>query len=192
MPPGKHTLQTIDTILLGLLSRQRMHGYDLFKELARLEGIGMIWRIKQSLVYAILDKLEREGLLEGQRVQGETRPDRKEYQLTPAGKEVFLQWACHPVQHGREMRQDFLARLYFARFISHKTALDLLEGQRSACKHWLEDFDVAYSKMNNDQTFEKLVIQFRIQQTDAMLKWLDTCQNQLMQEIDYEQTNSGN
>ena len=191
MPPGKHPLQTIDTILLGLLSRQRMHGYDLYKELARLEGIGMIWRIKQSLVYAILDKLEREGLLEGQRVQGETRPDRKEYQLTPAGKEVFLQWACHPVQHGREMRQDFLARLYFARFISHKRPWICWRGSAQPVSTGWKTLMLAYSKMNNDQTFEKLVIQFRIQQTDAMLQWLDTCQKQLMQEKDHEQTNTG-
>ena len=186
MPPRKHSLQTMDTILLGLLSRQRMHGYDLYKELARLEGVGMVWRIKQSMVYAILDKLEREGLLEGQRVQAETRPDRKEYQLTPAGIAVFLQWVSHPVQHGREMRQDFLARLYFARFISQKAVMDLLGEQHSACKEWLEDFDAAYSKLNDEQTFEKLVLQFRIQQTDAMLKWLDTCENQLMQEKDDE------
>ena len=191
MSPRKNSLQTIDIILLGLLSRQRMHGYDLYKELTRLEGVGMIWRIKQSLVYAILDKLEREALLEGQRVQAETRPDRKEYHLTPAGNEVFYQWVSHPVQHGREMRQGFLARLYFARFISNRAVLDLLDGQRSACKQWLVDFNLAVSKMNDDQIFEKLVIQFRIQQTEAMLKWLDTCQNQLIQEKDDEQTNIG-
>jgi PadR family transcriptional regulator, regulatory protein AphA len=182
MPPRKHSLQTMDTILLGLLSRQRMHGYDLYKELARLEGVGMVWRIKQSMIYAILDRLEREGLVEGQRVQAETRPDRKEYQLTPAGKAVFLKWVSNPVQHGREMRQDFMARLYFARFVSQKTVMNLLTEQHSACKQWLEDFDAAYSKLNDDQIFEKLVMQFRIQQTEAMLKWLDSCSNQQLPE----------
>ena len=180
MPSRKHPLQTIDTILLGLLYRQRMHGYDLYKELARLEGVGMIWRIKQSMVYAILDKLEREALLVGQRIQAETRPDRKEYQLTPAGKEVFLQWVSHPVQHGREMRQDFLARLYFAQLVNPETTQELLEGQTDACRQWLESFNQSILELNENQTFEKLVIQFRIQQTEAMLKWLDSCSNQLI------------
>lgn len=179
MSPRQRSLQTIDNILLGLLSQKPMHGYDLYKELARLEGVGTVLRVKQSLLYAILDNLEKQGLLSLQWIQGETRPDRKEYQLTLPGKTQFLAWVSQPVRHGRDMRQDFLARLYFAQQTSPQTAQKLLDGQASACRGWLDGFETAWAGFEKGQTFEKLVLQFRIQQTQGMLQWLDYCKNEL-------------
>ena len=99
MSPRKRIRQTSDYILLGLLSRQPMHGYELHKEIILLEGIGMVWRIKQSQLYALLEKLENESLLTAELVSGEMRPDRKEYHLTPLGEEVFQAWVNDRIQH---------------------------------------------------------------------------------------------
>jgi len=50
-----------------------MHGYDLDKEIATREGIALIWSITQSRLYALLDKLETQGMLTSTLVPGEAQ-----------------------------------------------------------------------------------------------------------------------
>ncbi len=53
----------MEYILLGFVAQGPIHGYDLHKKIGEPQGIGLIWRIKQSQLYALLDKLEKDGLL---------------------------------------------------------------------------------------------------------------------------------
>jgi PadR family transcriptional regulator, regulatory protein AphA len=114
MSPRKDSPLTIEYLLLGLLDQGPNHGYHLYKELDRFEGVGLVWHIKQGKLYALLDRLETEGLLEAKLISNQEYPPRKEYSLTEHGKMVYQNWMQSPVNHGREMRQDFLARYYFA------------------------------------------------------------------------------
>lgn len=101
-----------ECIVLGMLARGPAHGYDLF---ARLTGeLGPVWRMGQSQVYALLGRLERDGLVRHRRVGQSTRPDRKRYSLTPAGRKLYRQWAHTPVTRVRDLRLEFLGKLHFA------------------------------------------------------------------------------
>ena len=53
---------SLEHILPGLLCLGPAHGYDLYKKINNFEGISLVWHIKQSLLYAVLDKLEIEWL----------------------------------------------------------------------------------------------------------------------------------
>jgi DNA-binding PadR family transcriptional regulator len=170
---------TIEFALLGLIHEKPMHGYDLHKELQSLDGIALIWKIKQSQVYAVLDKLENEGLLFSRMVVGEVYPQRREFYLTAPGKEALKEWRETPVEHARDVRQEFLARLYFAEKCSQAAALALIARQERVCEGWLASLVEQLAALDENQRYERFVFHFRIEQIRGMLVWLDLCKRDL-------------
>ena len=166
---------SLEYILLGFLCQAPIHGYDLYKKINNFEGISLVWHIKQSQLYALLDKLEEDGLLTSNIVPGEGHLMRKEYQVTSVGRQSFLAWVACPVSHGRDMRQEFLAKLYFAQKSGVEAGLELVEEQKTLCAEWLSSLHISYSKTTDDQRYERMIFQYRITQTQAMLEWLDYC-----------------
>jgi PadR family transcriptional regulator, regulatory protein AphA len=183
MSPRLSVPLTHEYILLGLLNQHPMHGYDLHKEIASREGIAAIWSVKQSQLYALLDKLEAQGLLTSTLVPGEAHPSRKEFKLTEAGQGALAAWMQNPVRHPREMRQDFLARLYFASQTSAQAAAHLIHQQQVECRDWLHGLQQREQDLGEDRFYERIVYDFRITQITGMLEWLSSLEKKLMQKL---------
>jgi DNA-binding PadR family transcriptional regulator len=166
---------SLEYILLGFLCESPIHGYDLHKKISQFEGISLVWHIKQSQLYALLDRLEADGLLTSSLIPGEAHLLRKEYQVTPLGRQSFLAWVTCPVGHGRDMRQEFLAKLYFAEKSGAGAGLELIEEQKVVCGEWLSSLHSRFANSGEDQRYERMIFQYRISQTQAMLEWLDYC-----------------
>lgn len=170
---------TIEYALLGFLYRQPMHGYEIHRQLLAQEGLGLVWRLKQSQLYALLAKLERQGYITTTLQPQDTRPPRKMLQLTAAGREAFLQWLQTPVPQGRKMRLEFMAKLYFIHKVKPAAVTTLLDGQRQVCREWLARLQTQADAWTSERPFEWLVYQFRLGQVEAMLHWLDVCERTL-------------
>ena len=166
---------SLEYILLGFIFENPIHGYDLYKKISDFKGISLVWHIKQSQLYALLEKLEDEGLLTSNLIPGEAHLIRKEFQITPTGKKTFLTWISSPVTHGRLMRQEFLAKLYFAQKSGVEDFMGLIEAQKTVSAEWLSNLQVSYSKTTDGQHYERMIFQYRISQIQAMLEWLDYC-----------------
>lgn len=166
---------TLEFILLGLLEQQAMHGYDLFKTLKSLNGLSAVWHVNQSQMYAILDKLKKMDYLSTVEVPGEAHPMRKEFHITSVGKSHLRAWMTSPVIRGRDMRQEFLAKLYFAAKSGKDTALELIRIQHETCSEWLAVMQSGLTELGETSTYEKMVLKFRIFQTEGMIAWLDYC-----------------
>lgn len=164
---------SLEYILLGFLFQAPIHGYDLFKKISQLEAISLVWYVKQNQLYALLDKLKENGLLTSNIVPGEVHLMRKEYQITAAGRRTFLEWVTSPVRHGREMRQEFLAKLYFAQRSGFLVSLELIEEQKAVCTEWLDNLQATLSTLSDDRLFERILFSYRISQIQAMLTWLE-------------------
>jgi PadR family transcriptional regulator, regulatory protein AphA len=180
MSPRPSNPLTYEYILLGILEKQPMHGYDLHKEVAALQGISLIWSVKQSQLYALLDKLETQGLLNSTLVPGEAHPQRKEFKLSSAGHDALHTWMQTPVSHTRDMRQEFLARLYFAKRTGKAPALHLIRAQAEVCQGWLVSLQHQADELEDDLTFEQWIFEFRISQVQAVMNWLDRCERKLI------------
>jgi len=170
---------TIEHALLGFVYQQPRHGYEIHQQLMAEDGLGLVWRLKQSQLYALLTKLEQQGYLTASLEPQDTRPPRKMLQLTTAGKEAFLAWLQTPVPQGRKMRLEFMAKLYFGRRLAPAAAITLLDGQRDICREWLASLQTQANALASERPFEWLVFQFRMGQVEAMLNWLDVCEQAL-------------
>jgi len=97
--------------LLGALMSGPRHGYEIRSVLRK--GLGATWHIPTSQLYAQLKRLEERGDLRSSLEAQETRPSRRVFELTEAGRNAFLSWVLAPVHHVRDLRVEFLAKLFF-------------------------------------------------------------------------------
>jgi DNA-binding PadR family transcriptional regulator len=168
---------TIEHALLGFLLEEPMHAYEMHQQLHEADALGLVWRIKQSQLYALLARLEDVGYLTTVTAPQETRPARKMLHLTPAGRAAFERWRETPVQHGRDLRQEFLAKLYFAQREGHGCVQRLVGAQRALNQRilamWQGRVDAA------TLPYARLVYEFRCSQVRASSDWLDRCEELL-------------
>jgi PadR family transcriptional regulator PadR len=81
----KHELLTsnIDSLLLSMMKRKSMYGYQIIKELeGRSQGY---FKFKEGTLYPALHRLENSGLIEGKWQVLENGQSRKYYYLTAKG-----------------------------------------------------------------------------------------------------------
>jgi len=161
--------------LLGLLMRGPMHGYELYRQYER--GIGQVWRAGISQVYGLLKDLEEAGQVEARVEQQESRPARKIYSLTPAGRQAFKHWVRQPVANTRDIRVLFLAKLYFLRQLGLDGLGELVEAQKAICRERAEGIATRAAELSPDE-FENLVLGFRHHQLEAIIEWLEGCCSQ--------------
>lgn len=168
---------SIELGLLGFLRRGPAHGYALHQTLADPAGLGTVWRIKLSQLYALLGKLEEAGYVTASLEPQENKPPRKVFALTEDGACAFLAWVRRPVGHGRALRLEFLVKLYFARQEGAAVAEQLLAAQRRECDGWLAAEQARVdAETAGGRQYSTLVHQFRQGQIEAMLNWLDQCE----------------
>jgi PadR family transcriptional regulator, regulatory protein AphA len=165
----------LEHALLGLLREHPMHAYEMHLQLLRTEQLRLVWHLKQGHLYALLAKLEAEGYLASTTEAQGTRPPRKMLRLTPRGETSFAAWMATPVEHGRDFRQEFLAKLYFATDDGPARVTELLTRQRQACHRWLGELHAQDEALSAGRPFEQLVVRFRMGQIEATLRWLEEC-----------------
>lgn len=163
-------------VLLGLLTRKPMHGYELHQFFAPPSPLAQIWYLGISQMYKLLRELEEQGHVEVSVEPQEARPDRKVYHVTASGREAFLHWLQTPVDGIRLMRVEFLGKLYLARTLDPEIVERVIDLQAEACRASLRDLWDAMSRPG----FEDLVLRFRAGQIEAALEWLDYCRHALL------------
>jgi PadR family transcriptional regulator, regulatory protein AphA len=171
---GQHTSShSVEYCLLGLLDEGPKHGYELHRELSRKTGLGLVWTVKQAQLYAILAKLEAEGLIAAELVAQGGRPPRKVFHLTAEGRKAYEAWTSSPASR-KDFKLDFLAKLYFARRSGGASAQALIDVQRELCGDWIGELRSRFETCEAG-SLDALVYRYRIGQLEATLTWLDEC-----------------
>ena len=93
----KHAMEHTELVVLHLLSREDMYGYQMIAELER--KFDKTFSMKEGTLYPILRGLENEGAVESYTDQTEGGRKRKYYHLTEKGKkqlaEETQQWRAY-------------------------------------------------------------------------------------------------
>jgi DNA-binding PadR family transcriptional regulator len=157
----------VELALLGFLRHGPSHGYEIYHQLSRASELRVVWRMKQSRLYALLGRLEEQGLLRATLEPQETKPPRKVFHLTAQGEAAYREWLEQPVDQPREMRLAFMLKLYFAMQEGGEPTLRLIERQRTVCAEWLEVQAGA-----SDEPFIRAVRGYRRAHIGAIRDWL--------------------
>lgn len=170
-----HISLATEIALLGFPRREPLHGYEIYRRLNEMPELRAVWRMKQGRLYALLARLEEEGLLQATHEPQDNRPPRKVFHLTPTGETVFNQWLTEPVGLPREMRLDFMLKLYFAMWEDPSIITELLRRQQVVCADWLasqQKKDVAGS------TYLAFVRRYRYGHIESIQNWLTMLANE--------------
>jgi DNA-binding PadR family transcriptional regulator len=96
--------------LLGILSYHQMTGYEVKQFFD--SSVQHFWNAELSQIYPTLKTLEELGFVEKHVEHQESRPNRKVYDLTEAGREEFLRWVRNPASPA-DLRDPFLIKVFF-------------------------------------------------------------------------------
>ena len=119
---------TLRYILLGLLSKKKMTGYELNQSFKN--EIGEFWQAKHSQIYPELAKMEEQGIIQHQvEITGE-KLEKKVYELTEEGKEQLAEWIHTPTNELPVNRDEFVLKLYFVKDVNDPAIVEINQQQR--------------------------------------------------------------
>lgn len=156
-----------ELLLLGLLRRQDMHGYQLHEFIN--QNMASCIDLKKPTAYYLLDRMAEDGWITVSAVQEGSRPARHVYQLTPEGEAHFQRLlrenlaAYHPVRFAGDIGLVFLDALPPAE------QRGLLEQRRAALQLELDRAQTAPYHAGSSQW----VIEHLTRHLHTELDWLD-------------------
>lgn len=127
------------------------------------------------MLYHHLKKLERNAWVTTEVEPQGSRPPRQVHTLTDSGRSEVDNWLAEPVQRTREIRLDFLVKLYFIRRLAPESAPALIDRQRVILAGALTRLrnQIATGTDGEDAGFTRDVLDLRLRQTQAAIDWLD-------------------
>jgi DNA-binding PadR family transcriptional regulator len=162
-------------MFLALLAGQPGYGYELRQTLEHEFG-ALLPALNAGQIYSTLARLERDGLVVGESVPGDSRRKRV-YELTEAGRAVLAAWIETPVP-GTRLKDEFFMKfavVVSARLAEPKTVLD---GQRREYLQSLRDLD-ALLAANGKSAAAELLVEGAVLHAKADLEWLDLIEQRL-------------
>ena len=116
---------TLRYVILGLLSKEAMAGYDIKKA---FEGeIGDFWYSNHSQIYPELNRMEQEGLISGHEEIVGSKLTKKKYNITDAGKNLFSEWLRESLNSLPPTRDEFAMKVYFMDSADNPLLADLFD-----------------------------------------------------------------
>ena len=129
---------SLDHAILGFLNYQPFSGYDLKKIFDTT--VRHFWPADQSQIYRTLGRLTEEGFVKMETVEQTSRPDRKVYHITPAGRRELTDWLVGPPPLD-PTRSSALVQVFFAGQLSDGELLSKFESFAAMIGGILKLFD---------------------------------------------------
>jgi DNA-binding PadR family transcriptional regulator len=167
----RQEVSTTEGAVLALLATEGEHsGYELAYLAER--ALGHVWSPARSGLYATLPRLAAKGLLESRPVVQATRPDKRLYRISAAGREALSAW-LEGVQPGG--RDTFFLKLFAGRLTTPDVLRAQLEQFRSdgeARLAVLREMEAANTNRGHDW-FHRHLLVYGIRRAELELAWAD-------------------
>ena len=164
--------------LLALLNEGPRHGYQLKTEFE--QATGGVWPLNVGQVYTTLDRLERDGLVDAAEDGGQ-----KTYRITVDGLAALGAWWEAVPSDDPPPRDELMLKVLMGIEHGREHALKVLTRQRSALLALLQsrrrDAKAAVTG-NGEALAARLVLDALMVRAEADLRWLDLCEQRLMNE----------
>jgi DNA-binding PadR family transcriptional regulator len=149
-----------------------------------------MWGAVHSQIYHELRRMNDLGWVEMEREEQESRPDRKVYSITPAGREALTSWQAQPASV-LQLRDELLLKILFGSFASHDDLVANLK--KSIAEHEMRLLNYRqnlqyiptrgeriqegrrrnpYTGVGEGDPFFTLIARFAIEFENTYLRWL--------------------
>jgi DNA-binding PadR family transcriptional regulator len=162
-------------LFLALLSGEHAHGYELKRALEQEFG-SLLPALNAGQIYTTLARLERDGLVVGEAVLGDSRGKRL-YRLTDAGRMMLAEWLDTPAS-GRGLKDEFFMKLIVASSAGLARPEKLIESQRREYLQSLRDLN-GVLEANGKGPAAELLVEGAILHLKADLEWLELIERRL-------------
>ena len=175
--------------VLGLLAFWGpLSGYDLKRLFDHV--LAPMWGAAHSQIYHELRRMNDFGWVAMEREEQESRPDRKVYTITEAGRDALSSWQAQPAGV-LQLRDEMLLKILFGSFASHD---DLVANvKKSIAEHEMRLLNYRqnalyipargehiktghrhnpYAGTGEEDPFFKLIARFAIELENTYLRWL--------------------
>lgn len=160
--------------LLAMLAGQPAHGYALKSNFE--SSTAGVWPLNAGQVYTTLSRLERDGLVAS--VDGDD-PERRAWQITPAGLDTLAAWYETPVDD-RATRDELVIKVLVALAAGERDMRRVLQIQRTATMKRLQEY--TRHKIELDPGTELpgvLMLDALILRAETEIRWLNLCEQRL-------------
>lgn len=148
--------------LLGFLNYIPMTGYDLKQFMD--SSTAHFWHAKQSQIYMTLKTLEEEGLIGSVVEEQQSRPDRRVYTITEAGRADLLAWLNSPLVETEKTKSALMLRLFFSARLDREALIAELRVQQGLHRRQAETY-----RTETRATIEGIAARNPEMQMDAVL-----------------------
>jgi DNA-binding PadR family transcriptional regulator len=161
-------------VVLALLAKEPAHGYQLRARLR--EALGPLGdEMNAGQIYVTLTRLEKAGMVTSERAAGlPDRPDRKVYELTPAGQQRVADWLAE-VTWPRVAPAEFHFKLVAAAAARLADPIAIVDAQRRELLRRLRDAQRA-AMDEPDGSGVALLLEGLVLRLQADLRWLEACE----------------
>ena len=175
--PAVAELTTTEAAVLALLQLEGEHsGYELQKLAAK--SIAHVWSPARSGLYAVLPRLERDGLVSSRPVSQATRPAKQLYTITAAGTGALHAWLTR-VEPGATA--NFHLKLFLGGLTTPDVLLRHLEQLREDIDARLERYrEIEETNTNRGHDwYHRHMLVFGIERAEHELAWVDRLERAL-------------
>ncbi len=125
----------LDLLILGLLMKQPMHGYEIHQKLSSEEMEQWV-DIGFTSIYHALSRLKKSGLVV-ETIDRSSNKQKSIYRLTPSGREAFMEKLRCALADQRKLILDYNVPLYFINNLTPTEASMALRIRESFLRSWL-------------------------------------------------------
>lgn len=168
--------------MLSLLELGPSHGYQLKHDFE--VATGGAWQLNIGQVYTTLQRLERDGLVTETTTGDDEDDDRREYEITPAGRAALDGWYATPIVSSPPPRDELAIKVLMAVAVPGIDTDVVIQRQRTASVEQLQQ--LTRRKRDADPTRDLpllLHLDALIMKTEADVRWLDACESRLRQHV---------
>ena len=176
MPRIKAGLTPSEYAVLGVLTSGPDHGYRIQQYFSGGTGLARVCPIDSSMVYAILKSLSGLELIDGT-WDNSQYPPKAVYSIRAEGEAAFERWLRAPISRIREVRADFLIKLYFALRRDDAIASALVQEQAAVCGEIARQHESELA-LEQPGSFDAIVIESKRTAARLTEDWLRTLQGE--------------
>ncbi len=170
---------SVRNAILGLLAQRPRHGYELRAAFEALIGGEQNWDVKPAQIYTTLSRLEEGGLVAQTAVEQDGGPEKRIYDITPAGRDELSGWFNGAVED-EPQRDEFYLKLMLSLATAQADPYRVIQVQRARLYRSLHQLTTRRLELDpKSELAQILLLDKAVMHVEADLRWLDMIESRL-------------